>query len=38
MPILTVLALLIWVAVLSRGAWLVVHPPQHQQQRHVPTA
>ena len=37
-PVLTVLAMLIWVAVLARGAWLVVHPPHQQQQRQVTAA
>jgi hypothetical protein len=28
MSVVTVLALVIWVVLLSRAAWLVVHPPQ----------
>jgi hypothetical protein len=33
--VLTVLSLVIWVALLSRAVWLVVHPPhQHTRRAH----
>jgi hypothetical protein len=33
MPLLSVLALVIWVAVVSRAAWLIVHPSHDRRHR-----